>query len=1204
MTVMNDNEKLIHLLGSLNGDPNEKIEKVANYLGYPIGSNPVNPDSAWKMLLHDQLNDADQAVLAIKVIDELTEVTPIREVRKLHEQVTALNEELGASFIVPLAAFIGNHRIVLYRVGAGNRDERLDLTVSSVQKVSLYAEQFNQRLIKENLRLEEDEFGFGYDIIGLNDLFKRELSTRFQQTIELYRKKISEAITGSSVRSELSLLVTEEAQEAIKRDRLAELVENPSYKSGLGCVVDTIILRQLLRRFLEGYYGEETFDVSGIALGIGAGTLESALQEVVQVYRPEYEDKALQKALKKERMVPKQITMDDLFMEDELIVTSDVTFKQGGKEKLIDIYERVRMQFEVAYGGDLFAGSVGEATNRVESRLSNEFPDLMAKLWADTSTDQYSFRYEDLPPELLQQQYEASMSRSVQIKLQDDGLPVVFYGDDKQEQKEKGAYYTDAKLVDYMVKQALKPVFETRLEEIRTAIAEDDEYRLVLALDHLLALKVVDMTCGGGSFLRGAFHWLTDRHQTLSRLGVKEEHLGKYPMLQTGDEGRNAWEKHLLLHVIYGVDIDYKALIICSQTITLSALRYWKMGEGFPELIGKTLIHQNALIHPVPFEKREEVYRPFKKEIKKLIELRQQDRDEKARHEAKNLLQKLQLHYKAVAYEQLGESSEMLHVESLELNVPEVFFCEDGSWNENGGFDVALGNPPWEIWKPNAEEFFERYDPSYRKANKQQKLKMEKDLYKAYPVLEKRWEATRKLYEAGSRFFLDSNYYSYQRWKVDGKYTGGDINLYKVSLERFYQVVKPEGYLSILIPGNIATDRGATGLRHLLLQDATLEELLSFENRKKIFELVDSRFKIALATLQKKKPKPNHQFKAFFYRHDLDDMFSDKTKLNYPVKLSRSAAPDTWGLLELREQQEINILNKLYDNRALLGEDTGPWRIKWRREFDMTNDSHFFNNDSRGLPLFGGRSINQYRLTQEVPYYVEVNPALENLLTKEQGRINRAGGNIALAKWHGEEFRIAYREIARSTDKRTLIASIVPPNVFLNNKLPYGVQFEYCPEENDYKMYYSRKQSFVIASLFNSFIMDFIIRRKVSSTVNMFYVYQLPVIRLSENDMYFYELLNRSAHLICTSEEYDELAKEAGMSGYEEGVTDPELRQKLQNQIDAYVADLYGLTRDELIYILSTFESANHRAEMRRIGQGVVEALDKLRREGRLEWPV
>lgn len=1214
-----DQKQVISLLHGLeyNAGP-DRIRTVADYLGYTVGSDPVNPENEWKMLLHDEFDAAEQAVLAVLADDELTPRTPTREVRKRYEQVIQLDEGLGSSYNVPLAAFIGKGRIVLYRLNGGNRDERLDLSEESVEQVPLYAEHFNHRLIRDQLKLEENDFGFGYDIAGLSDLFKRSLSGRFQQMIELYRKKLSEAIAGSELRQILKPLLSEKGTRALKMKQIPILIEDPSFKSAIGCVVDTVILRQLLLRFLEGYYGAGSFNVNGVALGVAAGTLETALQEAVQVYRPDYDDRTLNQALKKRGTIAEQLTMDDLFGVEETAVTASVTFEQDGEEKIIELYDRIRKQFEVTYGGDLFAGSVGKVADEMEHALTEAFPELMAKLWADTSTDQYSFRYEDLPPELLEQQYEASMSRTVQIRLQ-EGIPSIFYGDDRRGQKEKGAYYTDSSLVTYMVKQSVEPAFDARLENIREAVKSGNEADIRDALDHLLSLKVIDPTCGGGSFLRGVFHYLAERHHALARLAIPESLRSHYPMLHESDAGRNAWERHLMLNVLYGIDIDYKALIICSQTLTLSALRHWQMGEEFPELIGRTLIHQNALISPVPFEERAAAYQPYAQEISELIKLRTAAAygDKAAGTQAEQLRLSLQQDFKKGAREQFGESADQLQVESLELNVPEVFFGEEGEWKENAGFDVTIGNPPWEIWKPNAEEFFEPYDDAYRNAGKQQKLKLEQKLFAEHPILKEKWEATKKMYEAGSRYFLDPKFYQFQKWRVNGRFTGSDINLYKISLERFYQLLKIGGHLSILVPGNIATDQGATGLRYMLLEEISLNELLSFENKLGIFEAIHRSYKIALVAAEKKTPDAGHSFTTFFYRHKLEDLWNDNGKIVYLKRLAERAAPDTLSLLEIRDNIELDILEKVYQEDIPLLKD-GVWNTTWGSEFHMTSDSGSFlgyDKSLGNLPLYEGKTIGQYSANGPIKYSVAREVAYQKFKRREYNKIveklvssgyePRQLDDIELTMSY-EMYRIAFREVSSSTNKRTLISTMLPKETVAGNTLvtlsPTSIQ----ANGHNYNYVYSvpLKRQLVLVGLLNSFVLDFIIRRKVGTHVNIFYLNQLPIINIQDTHKYFFNIMSRVAHLICTSVNYDELAKEAGMSDYKQGVTDSELRQTLQNQIDAYVADLYGLTREELIYILSTFESPKHKAEMRKIGQSVIEAFDELKREGELHWPV
>lgn len=87
----------------------------------------------------------------------------------------------------------------------------------------------------------------------------------------------------------------------------------------------------------------------------------------------------------------------------------------------------------------------------------------------------------------------------------------------------------------------------------------------------------------------------------------------------------------------------------------------------------------------------------------------------------------------------------------------------------------------------------------------------------------------------------------------------------------------------------------------------------------------------------------------------------------------------------------------------------------------------------------------------------------------------------------------------------------------------------------------------------------------------MFYVYQLPIPRLTEQDAAFAPIVERAANLICTTPEFDDLAKEVGLGSHRNGVTDEAERARLRAELDGMVAHLYGLTEEEFGYILTTF---------------------------------
>src|SRR5699024_10840558 len=127
----------------------------------------------------------------------------------------------------------------------------------------------------------------------------------------------------------------------------------------------------------------------------------------------------------------------------------------------------------------LFAGSVGEVTNEIETKISQLFPEFLAKMWIDTSSERYSFRYEDLPPSAIEEHYENSMSQNIQINFE-DGSPVVLYGSTETEQKSKGAYYTDHQFLEYMVSQTVDIKFDNLIEELAEAVEKNKDIKIAI----------------------------------------------------------------------------------------------------------------------------------------------------------------------------------------------------------------------------------------------------------------------------------------------------------------------------------------------------------------------------------------------------------------------------------------------------------------------------------------------------------------------------------------------------------------------------------------------------------------------------------------------------------------------------------------------------------------------------------------------------
>ena len=307
-----------------------------------------------------------------------------------------------------------------------------------------------------------------------------------------------------------------------------------------------------------------------------------------------------------------------------------------------------------------------------------------------------------------------------------------------------------------------------------------------------------------------------------------------------------------------------------------------------------------------------------------------------------------------------------------ELEFPDVF-RKSGS-----GFHAILGNPLWDIAKPNSMEFFSGIDPLYRSYGKQEAVRRQSAYFEDAAV-EHDWLEYNARFRAQSnltshvaspcgdpddnaksqdRFSISRGYENkdlHARWRRARRQTTGfgdpdhpfrrqgsaDLNLYKLFLEAAHALLKPAGRLGFVVPSGLYSDHGTGALRRLFLDQCRWEWLFGIENRDKIFP-IDSRFKFNPIVVQK--GGTTEAIRTAFMRRSLDDWErADELSTSYTRAQVERFSPRSRAILEIQSQRDLEILEKIYANSVLLG-DQGPngWGIRYAREFDMTNDSRLF----------------------------------------------------------------------------------------------------------------------------------------------------------------------------------------------------------------------------------------------------------------------
>ena len=633
--------------------------------------------------------------------------------------------------------------------------------------------------------------------------------------------------------------------------------------------------------------------------------------------------------------------------------------------------------------------------------------------------------------------------------------------------KATGTFYTPQPIADYLVRRTLAPL-------VRDAAPE-----------RILQLRVVDPAMGSGAFLVAACRYLSSAYEAaLVRSG------GCHP----GDLGppeRSAIRRTIAERCLYGVDLNPMAVQLGRLSIWLATLAVdrplsfldhrLQVGDS---LLGAWLAN---LRHPpekarrtaLPLFGGEEIVGALRDALPLRFSLESTPNDTLDQVRAKErafasltardallsrwkrvadvwcatwfranetpppaafsalsdailngrgaLPGRLADRYLAAA-ESVAAARRFFH---WELEFPEVFFDTEGARRPSAGFDAVLGNPPWDMVRADAGEADVRARAKHDVAS----------------VL---------------RFTRDAGVY--------GAQSGGHANRYQLFLERAIALTRHGGRIGLVLPSGLATDHGSAPLRQLLMSRCDLDALVGIDNHRGVFPIHRSvSFLLVTAT-------PGASTRRIACRFGIEDPAvlegigeepSGRSSW-YPVQISPELLHRISGsglaIPALRTTTDVSIVDRASALFPSLGSPQG-WAAQFGRELNASDDRGALWAPGHGLPVVEGKHLDPFRVALDGVRY----------------SIHSADARRLLRSDRHERPRLAYRDVAGSTNRTTLIAAVLPARcasthtVFcLRTPLPLRAQYFLC-------------------ALFNSFVVNYLVRLRVTTHVTTATVEQLPI---------------------------------------------------------------------------------------------------------------
>jgi hypothetical protein len=503
----------------------------------------------------------------------------------------------------------------------------------------------------------------------------------------------------------------------------------------------------------------------------------------------------------------------------------------------------------------------------------------------------------------------------------------------------------------------------------------------------------------------------------------------------------------------------------------------------------------------------------------------------------------------------------------------------------NGGFDLVLGNPPWERVKQSEKEFFSARAPEIAGLSGAKRSAAINALKVESPELWMEFQRSIRQSESVGHFLRASG-----RFPLCGR---GDVNTYAVFSECMRDAVSPVGRVGVIVPTGIATDDTTKFFFADVVNKHQLASLYDFENSAPIFLGVHRSTKFCLLTLTGSLRPTNESRFMFFARQTIDLKDPKRSFTLTPVDLAL-INPNTKTAPIFRTSRDAELTKGVYQRLPVLiredDPDGNPWNVFYLRLVHYDDHAEMLQASPEGdesKAVYESKMMHQFNhrwadwRESRIPVgqesatdLTESELADKSYFSRPRYWMNEKQFQTIISKYeYSLNWLLGYRDITNVTNERTVIAAAVPIGPASVNMPVLGVR--------------SVVAGVTLLASFNSFVLDFIGRQAVGGSHLTFgIVKQLPILKPEtvsqsapwSSEMLYEWLKIRVLELSYTALDLRGFGEDLGYVG-EPFIWDTTRRELIRAELDAAFFYLYGIERNDADYILETFPIVKRKDE-------------------------